>query len=60
MPEKKFEYVVELRCGSGRSICTKPPTESAHSCPYQADVNGNHEEECHCCEDCESECSADI
>ena len=32
----------------------------AHTCPYQSDVNDDHETLCNCCADCEHECLMDI
>lgn len=46
-------------CGSGHPNCKNSP-ENPHSCPYQEDINNDHEFECTCCEDCEAECLADI
>ncbi len=36
------------------------PSEEWHTCPYQADVNGDETTECLCCLACEQECLADI
>ena len=47
------------RC-TGRNDCENPATDEPHGCPYQEDVNGNDEEICTCCEDCEHECAMDI
>ena len=36
--------------------CTEP-TDGKHSCPYEAEVNGNHDEDyCNCCKDCMRDC----
>lgn len=34
--------------------------EELHPCPYEMEINDNYENVCNCCEECESECSADI
>ena len=49
----------EEGCG-GRSGCKNPPSAESHTCPYAEDVNDDHETECFCCEDCQSECADDI
>ena len=46
-------------CGSGRSEC-KNPSSDEHPCPYQEDINGDFENNCFCCEDCQQECADDI
>ncbi len=50
--------VVRAVCG-GRDGCTHPPAEE-HTCPYQVDINDNHEFTCTCCADCAHECAMDI
>ncbi len=42
-------------CG-GEDGCTNPPDEE-HSCPYQEEINGNHEFTCTCCADCRTACA---
>lgn len=38
----------------------KNEAKPLHECPYQADVNNDHEYECNCCADCAYECALDI
>lgn len=40
--------------------CKKNPAASAHTCPFQCEINDNEEFECHCCDDCRHECAMDI
>lgn len=35
-------------------------TNSHSSCPYQADVHNDSTAMCNCCDDCRTECAADI
>lgn len=39
--------------------CEGPGIEG-HTCPYDDDVNGGSDGECHCCEECMQECANDI
>lgn len=36
------------------------PELKLHDCPYAFDVNGNEENVCDCCDDCQQECANDI
>lgn len=50
-------------CSACPRFKKNPPneaTEELHECPYQADVNNDPTPICDCCEDCASECAADI
>ena len=47
----------------------KPPTDKcfacvhttiAHKCPYQMDINDDHNYRCNCCDNCTKECGMDI
>ncbi len=40
--------------------CGKNPAEDLHPCPFQSDVNDDHETMCNCCPDCEHNCLMDI
>lgn len=40
--------------------CGKNNEEDDHTCPYQRDVNNNHESLCNCCDECEGKCSDQI
>ena len=40
--------------------CSKEGTNNLHSCPYDEDINGDYEDKCNCCEDCQHECAMDI
>jgi hypothetical protein len=46
-------------CG-GRSGCKNQATCEPHPCPFQEDVNNDHEDRCNCCSDCQHECAMDI
>ena len=46
-------------CGGGRT-CRNQPTDDAHPCPFQEDVNNDPSDHCHCCAECQSECAMDI
>lgn len=46
----------KLKCGR----CEINDEEEAHGCPYQEDVNDDHEFKCTCCSDCETRCAEDI
>lgn len=35
-------------------------TAEPHTCPYDEDINDDHETLCHCCRACEQECCDDI
>ena len=36
-------------------------SDGRHSCPYQADINDNGDEDyCNCCSDCTTDCAMDI
>lgn len=35
-------------------------TPELHSCPYQCEINDDHEEACNCCEECSDQCVMDI
>lgn len=37
-----------------------PASNEVHSCPYNEDVNNDHEPCCTCCDDCMHECAMDI
>ena len=39
--------------------CGNEP-QKLHTCPYAADVGGDHETLCNCCFDCEDQCCQDI
>ncbi len=43
----------EQKCKCGK------PAGPNHPCPYQEEINDNHQE-CNCCDDCRSQCSDDI
>lgn len=43
-----------------RNNCCNESTLELHSCPYQSDVNGNDEDYCDCCKDCEYDCVQEI
>lgn len=34
--------------------------EPVHSCPYQADIAGDHSKHCNCCTSCQDICADDI
>lgn len=40
--------------------CKKNAKAAEHACPYQSDVNDDHETLCTCCGDCAHECAMDI
>lgn len=31
-----------------------------HTCPFESDMNGNHDAYCYCCASCENNCAGDI
>ena len=43
-------------------ICThcQSPGLPEHGCPYKADVDGDSDTLCICCETCEYECAMDV
>jgi len=43
----------------GKCKCGKE-AQPSHTCPYQEDINNDHEFKCNCCEDCEEQCCMDI
>jgi hypothetical protein len=45
---------VESKCRCGEE------GQKPHICPFQQDVNGNEEDFCNCCEDCQYNCAMDI
>lgn len=40
--------------------CGKNPAEELHTCPYQEDINDDHETLCNCCDECRHNCLMDI
>lgn len=59
------EPLADFYAGAYDELCTgckkNPATGEAHSCPYQSDVNDDHDEGyCNCCSDCEQQCADDI
>lgn len=40
--------------------CSAPVDGELHTCPYQEDINDDHESLCNCCADCSYECCMDI
>jgi len=41
--------------------CGKNPAQEPHPCPYQEEINDNHDPECcTCCPECEQQCRDDI
>lgn len=44
------------KCGR----CDVNAEAELHGCPYQEDVNDDHEFQCNCCSDCEQICVDDI
>lgn len=40
--------------------CQAEPEESAHLCPYRADIYGDTISSCRCCPACTTECARDI
>ncbi len=53
-----MQRVIEgCRCQS----CDNIVTHRKHSCPYDEDINGIHDEDnCNCCVDCENNCCMEI
>lgn len=41
------------------TVC-KCPSADAHPCPFQMEINHDHDFTCDCCEYCEGECAQDI
>jgi hypothetical protein len=41
-------------------MCYKNEAQEPHPCPYQEDINDNHEDLCTCCVECTNECVMDI
>ncbi len=42
------------------SRCKKNPAAEIHACPFQEEINDDHEEACDCCDECTQECLWDI
>jgi len=40
--------------------CGVNPANPSHFCPYQAEINGDYETECNCCDDCAQECAWEV
>jgi len=40
--------------------CEKKEGNEEHTCPFQAEINGDEEFKCNCCEDCTEECALAI
>jgi len=40
--------------------CNAKPSPEPHGCPYEEDINDNHEFRCSCCPSCTQECVDDI
>ena len=40
--------------------CGKNPKTAPHQCPYQYDVNDDHDYGCTSCDECTHECAMDI
>lgn len=57
---KTRRWVVLNSVSGGRDGCKNPPSGEMHPCPYQEDINDEHEDYCFCCEDCQQECADDI
>lgn len=57
LDEKNEELLQILR--NGLCKCGKPGLDM-HSCPYDADINGDITPKCNCCERCSTECGNDI
>jgi len=45
-----------MKCQS----CEKKEGNEEHTCPFQAEINGDEEFKCNCCEDCTEECALAI
>lgn len=44
-----------------RINCDNESEYRRHSCPYQAELYGNDDEDyCNCCSDCRHECAMDV
>jgi hypothetical protein len=39
--------------------CESRPAAAPHECPYDVEINENHESLCDCCEACEQDCCDD-
>lgn len=40
--------------------CDKRPATEMHTCPYQEEINDDHELHCDCCDECQHDCAMDI
>lgn len=40
--------------------CGAEVEEGLHPCPYAQDINGNYDDVCNCCADCQNQCTQDI
>lgn len=48
--------MIECKCDG----CGESPARELHTCPYDEEVNDDHEKLCNCCEECEGQCADDI
>jgi len=42
------------------SSCKKNPAEELHECPYAAEICGDEDTQCDCCDECRGNCCDDI
>jgi hypothetical protein len=47
-------------CSTMSRNLANPPTDAAHPCPYQIEINDDIDFRCHCCPRCELECQDGI
>ena len=40
--------------------CGEKVEEGLHPCPYVQDINGDDDDVCNCCAECENQCAEDI
>jgi len=51
--------MTKKRCD--RDSCENPvESDELHPCPFDEEINDNHDARCNCCEECTNECAMDI
>lgn len=52
----QFKLNIINKCHS----CDYEGTEQKHSCPFKSEINGNDEDVCNCCDNCQRRCAMEI
>jgi len=58
--KEKFKEILTYGYCSGYHCEKNTPAIKKHTCPYAAEIFGDHDSLCDCCEECANECAMDI